>query len=125
MLAIDEIAHAIGEGKLSRRIFGAVDSNRCVNMRRAARVPARIDSIEVNHAIAVGWLDSATECLIRDVGAGRANLSAERGINAAGIGMPNVDRGIRHWLARIGVNNPKSEARRQAGGSGSNVPAPL
>src|SRR5439155_3424576 len=81
------------------------------------------DSIEVNHAIAVGWLDSATECLIRDVGAGRANLRTERGINAAGIGMPNVDRGIRHWLARIGVNNPKSEASRQAGGSGGNVPA--
>jgi hypothetical protein len=59
MRRIDLAADRIREIELSRDKVPVVEDDLEMNMRRAARVPARVDGVEAHHAIAIGELRSA------------------------------------------------------------------
>ena len=95
-----------GVGHVPARIRGAggtADVNLDVHVVRACRVPAGIDRRERSEATAVGGLQPAQEQARGGVG-----IVAER------VGLPDVDRRVRHGLTGVDVLHGESQQQRQS-----------
>src|SRR6202011_1813433 len=97
-----------------------------VNMRGAARVPARVDRFEADTTVAVGELRAAEEFLPDGREILLVALALVARIDTLRIGMPDVDASALARLAGGAVNDaqidPQRDARPALGYLGANEP---
>ena len=108
---VDPCADGIGEIDLPRDKVPVVEDDLEVNMRRAPRVPARVDGVEAYHPVSIGELRSAQECLALG---GASFLACITGIDAESVAVPDIDADFVERPASAGVDHLERERERRA-----------
>src|SRR3981081_1289023 len=106
---IDEFVDGVGKIHLSGEHVAVIEKHLEVNVRGAARVPARIDRFETDRALAVGELRAAEELLPDGREVLLVALALVARIDTLRIGMPDVDAGALARLAGGAVDATRTD----------------
>lgn len=83
----------------------------------SAGVMAREDGLELHDTVGRGGLDATVECLfgVGLVGAVSVAVGDDAGVDACGVGVPDLDVGVGDGLAGLDVEYLHVEVEREAG----------
>jgi hypothetical protein len=80
-----------------------------MNMDGAAHIPAGVNGLEFGYARFIGELNPAQEARVGGfrrfggIGVGTRIVAGDAGIVSARVAVPDIDRRVGEWGARVGV----------------------